>query len=63
MESSQEEKLQDEVPTLGHDQSWQAGLPDLDPINEGTLSSAATLGHWFLQTEIKSSRRYILSSL
>lgn len=45
MESSQEEKLQlrqDEVPTPGHDQCGQGGLPDLDLIAEGTVSSAAT---------------------
>lgn len=48
MESSQEEKLhlrQDELPTPGHDQCGRDGLPDLDPIAEGTVSSAATFGH------------------
>lgn len=48
MESSQEEKLHlrvDEVHTPGHDQCERGGLPDLDPIAEGTVSSAATLAH------------------
>lgn len=51
MDSSQKEKLhlrQDEVPTPAHDRCGRVGLPDLDPIAEGTASSAARLAHRFL---------------